>query len=165
MKETLQKYIHFIGLGLIVLTIGLLFIPGSFVAYGNVSFGGMESIFSANKYFTDNFSNGNVNGGAIAALVMLVLAAPCLLLNKKSSALLLLAGILEALAAIMFLSMQLWVIIAYPKVLTVIYMSYILGALQLIVAAATIYVSVLRLKEEKNHVGSAKQSYSYLKNK
>ena len=165
MKEKLQKYVHYIGLAVIVLSVGLLFIPGSFVAYGNQSFGGWESIFSATDYFTDNYSNGAVNGGGIAALVFMVLAVPCFIFHKKSSALLLLGGILEALASIMFLSMQLWVIVAYPKVLTVIFMDYIVGALFLVAAVAAIYVSVLRLKEEKESIGGSKSSYSYLKNK
>ena len=166
MKETLKKYIPYCGICAAVLAIGLVFVPG-FAHYGNNAemYSGFQAIFYIPQYLQDNTTNGRASVAGIIALILLVLAIPSYVFHKKSSALLLLGGILNTVAGILFLLMDFWFKIIYRgQAVNIDFMTYLIGAMVLIVGGLTIYTAILLLLEEKkNPVKSNK--YSYIKNK
>lgn len=163
-----------ISLVVIVLALAALFIPQSFINFqggAERSFSGVEAIFNFNwpigkdwGWLANNIK-GRVSVAGIIFVVISLLAFVCYLFAKKSNSLKLFGGILETLAGIMLLSMQLWMFIVYPqKSPSVLWVAYVFGALLLVVGALGIYAAILDLKEEKIQAYS-KKSYSYLKNK
>ena len=167
MKElvnVLRKYLHFIGIGVIALVFGLLFIP-QFLRVDTLVVNGYEAIFY-NEYIWNNITSAHSSVAGIIALILLVLACALFALSQKSSAAHLFAGVFMGISSLLFFFMQLWFDIIFRGVhsYSILWLSYVLASLLLIVAAFTIYTAILRLGEEK--AAPVKSStYSYLSKK
>ena len=175
MKEKLFKRASLISLVVIVLSLAALFIPQSFINFqsnAERSYSGLEVFFHFNWAIGNNTSGylannlgGRVSAAGIVFLSLSVLAAVCFVFAKKTTALKLFGGILEVLASIVMLSMELWMLIIYPnKNPVVLWVAYVFGGLLLLAGALAIWASVVDLKQEKQQAFT-KKGYSYLKNK
>lgn len=165
------------ALAVIVLTFGLLAIPGfsrdvlvgdSFKYY----LSGYETFFNtrytAAAVLETKVFKG-VLGAGIAAFVMLILSFVGLLFSKKSSFVMALTGLSLVTVAFLFLTMEPSVrniLTHYPYEDNFVCgcITYIIGALLLIAGGLVIYKTVLRMKDEIKHPSKAQgPSYNYLK--
>ena len=170
MKNFVMKYGKWVAIAVVVISFGLLAIPGFFKLTPN-SFNGYEMIFRFKFEKGSDFnwlaSNGNnsVCTIGIVALVFALLSGVSVAFDKKSCALDILSGVLLVFSGIVFLSMQAWAVICYKRTnlseCSIGAVSYVIGALQLLVGAMITYKGFSILKEEKSNPKAV--TYSYLK--
>ena len=162
--DILNKYLMYIGIGVIALSLLLLIIP-QFFRYDAHVYNAYQAIFYDENIW-NNASNPHSSVGGIIALVLLVLAVPLYVFVKKSSAAHLFGGILVSVSSLLFFFMKLWFDIIYRgrHAYDILWLNYFVAALLLILGAITIYTAVLRLLEEKK-APVTKSSYSYIRKK
>lgn len=173
MKNLLTKNlakISLVALGILIVSIGLLFVP-YFYKLNTFQFNGYEFIFHFSAYgeylIHDKAQNAQASGAGITALVFMLIALVSFIFSKKSSALSLLGGISITMSGIFFLVMQGWAVIDYKlpagDTNQILFIAYVIGALQFLVGVIAIAGSIFKIKEEKVEI--SKSTYSYLKNK
>ena len=170
--------ISIISIVIIVVSYGLLAIPGQFVGMfrdgklfpgEGTSIAGYEYIFHCiqkigsveNPYF----SNGRASAAGIMAVIFMFFALGGFALYKTSSALPLLGGILETLSGFFLLMTTPFACLCYPKEISSIramWLPYVIGALLLIAGLVATYLAIVELRKEKATLAS-KGGYSYLK--
>ena len=162
----------------IVISYGLLAIPGQFVGMFNdgklfpvqgSSIAGYEYIFHCVQKIGDNenpfFSSGRASAAGIMAVIFMFFACGSFALHKKSTALPLLGGILETLSGFFFVMTTPFACLCYPDKISSIramWLPYVLGSVMVVLGLLAIYFSVVELKKEKVTLAS-KGGYSYLK--
>ena len=173
MHKNLKMY-SYVGLALIALTVGLLFVPGFIRGYflGVKSLSGYNFIFGYYKYGGINYlaknvlgqDKGHVSGFGITSLVFLLLAAASLVFQSKSSILSFFGGLFIALTGVIYLMTPVWCLSVYSGKVEAFWLAYVLGGILLAYGAFLIFLAVLRLKEEKDVLATPKShQYSYLK--
>lgn len=165
--------VSFASIVVILITFGLLAIPGQYIGLSKVhtqgtTLAGYEYIFhvirdigsTANPYF----SSGRPSVTGIIAIVFIALAAASFVFYKKSTALPLLGGILELVAGFFFLMTTPFSHLIYKQRsdLSAGFVPYVVGSLLVVLGIAAIVFSILELRKEKV-VLETKGGYSYLK--
>ncbi|MCQ3035118.1 MAG: hypothetical protein MJ248_02705 [Bacilli bacterium] len=170
MKNFVIKYGKWVAVAVAVITFGLLAIPG-FFQLKSQTYSGYEMIFRASFEKGSDFNYLKNNGNydvcviGIIALVGTLVSAIMIAFDKESCALDVFGGILLAFSGLVFLAMQGWAVICYKvtdiEACRINFISYLIGAFQLIAGVAMAYKGFTILKEEKSNPKSV--SYSYLK--
>lgn len=152
----------------IVLTFGLLALPGQFIVNSvsgvDRSLSGYQFFFHAVNEDTYVWSNG-VSGSGIAAIVLMGLAICSYVFYKKSSTLILLGGVFNVTTAILYFAMEAnknEVYGSWRSLVNVGWVAYVAGALLVLTGLLSIYVAIRLFMKEKKQL-SDKRSYSYLK--
>lgn len=166
-----NKWVVIIAIAIVAITFGLLAIPNSFavVTRGNFQLNGYEWTF-AFKFIEKDFNvlrkvtDARVSVQTVVALVFALLSVPLVIIHKKSALYELLAGLLLIVSGFMFLLMIISAHNIYGGECNILWVTYVIGILHLIIGGLLVYVSVLLLKKEKEALVSNKsQGYSYLK--
>lgn len=164
------KLFSFVGIGLVLLVVGLLFIP-QFVTMWKFTYNGYEVIFASTTrpmkdYITKNADEARASAALIIALIFMLFSVASLLFHQKSSLLSLFGGLFLAVSGILFLLTPMWLMIIYNagRPITVKWLPYVLGGVMLAYGAFLTYLAVMRLKDEKNALSAPKShQYSYIK--
>ena len=166
------KLFSIIGIVLILVTVGVLFIP-QFVELKGVSYNGYNYIFCYHKvdginYFASNAlgfnSKAKPSAAGIIALVSLLIAGASLLFQQKSSLLSLFGGLFLAIAGLLFVLTPVWLLVIYNTAIEAKWLAYVIGGILLAYGAFLIFLAVLRLRDEKNALSAPKShQYSYIK--
>ena len=173
-----------LALLIVLLSLGLLALPGQFAHYGPLdlsskvaserfryrlsgyqwSFGTVEDILG-NKI-------GKASAQGIAAFVLLVLCVPGLLFSKKSSFVALLTSLALVTAAILFFSISAAGVKSYPNYhirpkdnayALILWVPYVIGGLTILAGGLMGYRTFLVMKDEVKSPAKAKgPQYSYL---
>lgn len=157
------------SLAAIVVAFGLLAIPQFIVPndYPTLtSISGYQFFFHAvSEAYEKNAGMNGVSGLGIASIVVMALALCSYVLAKKSSAFLMLGGLFNVASSIMFFAMEAskkHVYGAKHTFVNVGWVSYVIGALLILTALASIYFAFRSMQSEKKDLTN-KKSYSYLK--
>lgn len=159
----------FITTVVLVLFCGLFAIPGQFATIKQGEYSAYEVIFYfANRnginYLAENCS-GRPSAAGIIALIFMLLAVVSFIFQKKSLSLPLLGSICVLLAGILFVSMNLWMAVIYRQIVVELHwLTYVAGAVMILLGGYLLYVTIRALREESHLIGATKsQQYSYLK--
>ena len=173
----------FIGLVLIALCIGLLFIPQFALVRGVTSFenpnlrpiSGIEFFIGKrfgeeNNYLAQNLlgkdAKPHVSAAGIITLILMVFSAASLLTRKYSSLLSLFGGLFLAVSGILLLLTPLYTLSVYDGKITAYWLAYVLGGILLAYGAFLTYLGIMLLRDEKNALSAPKShQYSYINKK
>ena len=168
--EKKVKIIVLASIAAIVVTCGLLALPGQFIL--PVEYPSLEALSGYQFYFhlgSEVYNNlakpAGVSGLGIATIVLLALALCSYAFAKMSSSLVLLGGLLNVANAICFFCMEVSkknVYGANRSFVAVGWVAYFAGAILIITGLLSIYFAFKTFMVEKKQI-SSKQSYSYLK--
>ena len=182
-----QNKIIVLALLIVLLSFGLLALPGQFAHYGPLNLSskvaserfafrlsGYEWIFATAKTKLDA-KIGTVSAQGVATIVLLGLCVPGLLFSKKSSFVALLTSLALITVAVLFLSISAAGPKSYPDYhirpadngySLMLWVPYVIGGLTLVAGGLMTYHTVIVMKNEVKSPSQTKgSSYSYLKNK
>ena len=164
-----------LALVIVLLSFGLLALPGQFAHYNIQSISGNKITY---KYYLSGYQwifNGGDQIGkvvpeGIAAIVLLGLCVPGLLFSKKSSFVAMLTSLALIVVAILFFTVAAYgpKFYNFPKLdkgSHFSWVAYVVGALTILAGAFMTYRTVMVMKNEIKSPSQSKSSYSYLKNK
>lgn len=176
MKFLKENKLAVLSIGVIVLVAILLALPGQFAHYGLVGddytykLSGYQFFFNTYTNVLGNQIGASVVGGGIAIVVLTPFAIASIILGKKSSFFVLLASIFNLVMAILFFTMENASRSAYPSMpvyegkAAMGWVTYLSGALLILVALYLGYKAVMMMKDEIKHPTQPKgPSYNYLK--
>lgn len=153
----------------LVISCGLLALPGQFATIKNIPLSGYEFIFfykdvDGINYLAKNVTDARASAAGIIGLLFILFALVCLVFNKKSSLLALMGGVFTALSGLMFILMNLWAVSIYHKTpVELSWVTYVIGGLFIVLGALLIFVGVKALKEENLLLNAPKsKQYSYI---
>lgn len=166
------------ALCIVLLSFGLLALPGQFAHYGlltankfKYNFSGYQWMFGLGKDpYTDN-QVGKAVPQAIVALSFLVLCVPGLLFSKKSSFVSLLTSIILVATSILFFTISLAGEKAYQDIGPVkldnysyiLWVPYVIGGLLILAGGLMLFRTIRAMKDEiKNPSQPKGPSYNYL---
>lgn len=160
-----------VALAIMALTCIFLALPEQFASIQGIKCSGYEVLFNYKNIGGINYLNDNVGGRVSAVifiiLVLMVASAASLIFHKKDPTLTLIGGVLNAINGFLFLMMRIWLAVIYPsKAVSMNWVSYVSGALLLIIGGWLIYLGIREIINAKTEAIQKKaQSYNYLKNK
>ena len=173
MKQRVISTSIVVALVIVALTCVFLTLPNQFAQIRGTFYSGFETLFNygENGNAGFNYLHENVGGRVSVSYIFIIvftLGAIASLLNyKKGSGLVILSGSLFSITGLMYFMMRIWLTIVYGvNINSMNWVTYVNGALLLLLGAWLIYLGVKSYQEEKNHLMETKaQKYSYLKNK
>ena len=170
----------------VLLSLGLLALPGQFAHYGPLNLSSKVASerflyrLSGYQWIFGTVENklgskiGSASAQGIAAFALLALSAVGLLFSKKSSFVALLTSLALITAAILFFSISAAGPKCYPNwhirptdnsYSLILWVPYVIGGLTILAGGLMLYRTVMVMKDEVKSPAQSKSSYSYLKNK
>ncbi len=162
-----------VALVVVALTCVFLTLPNQFAQIRGTYYSGFETLFNygENGNAGFNYLHENVGGRVSAAYILIIIftigAIASLLANEKGSAMVIISGSLFALTGLMYFMMRIWLTNIYSSnVNSMSWVTYVNGALLVLLGAWLIYLGIKTYQDEKTQLMENKaQKYSYLKNK
>ena len=163
-----------ITIAVLVLTCGLLAIPGQFANIVSKNFSGYEVIFryadiGGINYLEKNVADSRASVAGILTLVFILFALVSLVYSviskdeegKMPTAIL--GGSCALISGIIFLTMYLWMAVIYKGSFALHWLTYVTGAFITILGIALIVFGIMGIKENRASLGSKSVKYNYLK--